>query len=304
MMNEKKGMDGGEALPGIEPAYRGKVRDIYDLGDKLLIVASDRVSAYDSVIPTPIPGKGAVLNMISAAWFGWFGDLPNHMISVEVSEYPEPFNGFEKELSGRSMLVRKAERIDLECIVRGYISGSGWKDYQKTGAVCGIELPEGLQLSQKLEQPLFTPSTKADSGHDENVSLDEAAKIVGEDTVEAVKKMSLDIFTRACDYALTKGIIIADTKFEFGRVDGEIVIIDEVLTPDSSRFWLVEEYEPGKQQRSLDKQYVRDYLDKIGWDHDPPAPELPAEVVSKTVERYRMAVKNLFPDLDIERYFK
>ncbi|MCK4538453.1 MAG: phosphoribosylaminoimidazolesuccinocarboxamide synthase [Candidatus Krumholzibacteria bacterium] len=297
-------MDGGEALPGIEPAYRGKVRDIYDLGDKLLIVASDRVSAYDSVIPTPIPGKGAVLNMISAAWFGWFGDLPNHMISVEVSEYPEPFNGFEKELSGRSMLVRKAERIDLECIVRGYISGSGWKDYQKTGAVCGIELPEGLQLSQKLEQPLFTPSTKADSGHDENVSLDEAAKIVGEDTVEAVKKMSLDIFTRACDYALTKGIIIADTKFEFGRVDGEIVIIDEVLTPDSSRFWLVEEYEPGKQQRSLDKQYVRDYLDKIGWDHDPPAPELPAEVVSKTVERYRMAVKNLFPDLDIERYFK
>lgn len=302
MMNENRGQK--DTLPGIEPTYRGKVRDIYDLGDMLVLVASDRVSAYDSVIPTPIPGKGAVLNMISAAWFGWFGDLQNHMVSVDVSEYPEPFRNFEKELSGRSMLVRKAERIDLECIVRGYISGSGWKDYQRTGAICGIDLPEGLQLSQKLDQPVFTPSTKADSGHDENVSLEEAAEIVGEDTVKAVKKLSLDIFTRACDYALTKGIIIADTKFEFGRVDGEIVIIDEVLTPDSSRFWLVEEYEPGKQQRSLDKQYVRDYLDKSGWDHNPPAPELPAEVVSKTVERYKMAVRNLFPDLDIERYFK
>ncbi|MBU8921570.1 MAG: phosphoribosylaminoimidazolesuccinocarboxamide synthase [Bacteroidales bacterium] len=301
-MNENRGQK--DTLPGIEPTYRGKVRDIYDLGDMLVLVASDRVSAYDSVIPTPIPGKGAVLNMISAAWFGWFGDLQNHMVSVDVSEYPEPFRNFEKELSGRSMLVRKAERIDLECIVRGYISGSGWKDYQRTGAICGIDLPEGLQLSQKLDQPVFTPSTKADSGHDENVSLEEAAEIVGEDTVKAVKKLSLDIFTRACDYALTKGIIIADTKFEFGRVDGEIVIIDEVLTPDSSRFWLVEEYEPGKQQRSLDKQYVRDYLDKSGWDHNPPAPELPAEVVSKTVERYKMAVRNLFPDLDIERYFK
>jgi len=290
-------------LEGVEPSYRGKIRDIYDLGDRLIVVASDRISAYDSILPTPIPGKGILLNMLSMAWFNWLGDIPHHMISVEVSEYPEPFNRFEDRLSGRSMLVRKAARIDLECIVRGYISGSGWKEYQKTGALCGIRLPSGLVLSQKLENPIFTPSTKADSGHDENISIEKAAGIVGTDTIEKLERISLDIYTRACEYAASKDIIIADTKFEFGRVDDEIILIDEVLTPDSSRFWLVDEYQPGRQQESLDKQYVRDWLDKSGWDHEPPAPRLPEEVVSMTLDRYRMAVESLFPEIKIERYF-
>ena len=289
-------------LEGVEPSYRGKIRDIYDLGDRLIVVASDRISAYDSILPTPIPGKGILLNMLSMAWFNWLGDVPNHMISVEVSEYPEPFNRFEEKLSGRSMLVRKAARIDLECIVRGYISGSGWKEYQKTGSLCGIRLPSGLVLSQKLEKPIFTPSTKADSGHDENISIEKAAAVVGTDTIEKLEKLSLDIYARACEYAATKDIIIADTKFEFGRVNDEIILIDEVLTPDSSRFWLVDEYKPGRQQESLDKQYVRDWLDGSGWDHEPPAPRLPEEVVSMTLDRYRMAVENLFPEIKIERY--
>ncbi len=289
-------------LEGVDPSYRGKIRDIYDLGDRLIVVASDRISAYDSILPTPIPGKGILLNMLSMAWFKWLGDIHHHMISVDVSEYPEPFNRFEDELSGRSMLVKKAARIDLECIVRGYISGSGWKEYQKTGALCGLRLPSGLVLSQKLENPIFTPSTKADSGHDENISIEKAAGIVGTDTIEKLKNMSLDIYTRACEYAASKDIIIADTKFEFGRVDDEIILIDEVLTPDSSRFWLVDEYQAGRQQESLDKQYVRDWLDKSGWDHEPPAPRLPEEVVSMTLDRYRMAVENLFPEIDIERY--
>jgi len=290
-------------LEGVEPSYRGKIRDIYDLGDRLIVVASDRISAYDSILQTPIPGKGILLNMLSMAWFNWLGDIPHHMISVEVSEYPEPFNRFEDKLSGRSMLVKKAARIDLECIVRGYISGSGWKEYQKTGALCGIRLPSGLVLSQKLENPIFTPSTKADSGHDENISIEKAAGLVGTDTIEKLEKLSLDIYTRACEYAATKDIIIADTKFEFGRVDDEIILIDEVLTPDSSRFWLVDEYQPGRQQESIDKQYVRDWLDKSGWDHEPPAPRLPEEVVSMTLDRYRMAVESLFPEIKIERYF-
>jgi len=291
-------------LPGIVPDYSGKVRDIYDLGEMLLLVATDRVSAFDSVIPTPIPGKGAVLNLISAAWFDKFDTLPNHMISVEVEDYPEPFNGFLDQLAGRSMLVKKADRLDIECIVRGYISGSGWKEYQNTGEVCGIKLPAGLVNSDKLEKPIFTPSTKADSGHDENISIAEAAKIVGESTAKELERISLDLYSRASEYALTKGIIIADTKFEFGVTEGQIIVIDEVLTPDSSRFWLVDEYEPGHQQKSLDKQYVRDFLNEIGWDHEPPAPELPADIVRKTTERYTAAMKMLFPDLDIERYIK
>ncbi len=291
-------------LPGIVPDYSGKVRDIYDLGEMLLLVATDRVSAFDSVIPTPIPGKGAVLNLISAAWFDKFDTLPNHMISVEVEDYPEPFNGFPDQLAGRSMLVKKANRLDIECIVRGYISGSGWKEYQNTGEVCGIKLPTGLVNSDKLEKPIFTPSTKADSGHDENISIAEAAKIVGESTAKELERISLDLYSRASEYALTKGIIIADTKFEFGVTEGQIIVIDEVLTPDSSRFWLVDEYEPGHQQKSLDKQYVRDFLNEIGWDHEPPAPELPPDIVRKTTERYTAAMKMLFPDLDIERYIK
>lgn len=301
-MSDKEFDRGIICLPGIEPKYRGKVRDIYDLDDMLLMVVSDRISAYDSILPTPIPGKGIFLNIISAAWFDWLESVPNHMISVEVDDYPEPFRGCGKELRGRSMLVRKAERIDLECIVRGYISGSGWREYQKTGKVCGIKLPEGLQISEKLENPIFTPSTKADSGHDENISVDQAAGIVGRETIEEIMEMSLDIYKRASEYAASRGIIIADTKFEFGRIGSQIVLIDEVLTPDSSRFWLEDEYQPGRPQRSLDKQFVRDWLDDSGWDHTPPAPELPEEIVVKTVDRYRLAVVNLFPELEIERY--
>jgi phosphoribosylaminoimidazole-succinocarboxamide synthase len=288
-------------IPGVVPEYRGKVRDIYDLGEMLLIVASDRVSAFDSVIPTPIPGKGIVLNTISAAWFDMFDTVPNHMISVDVEEFPEPFNEFPEKLAGRSMLVKKAGRLDIECIVRGYISGSGWKEYQNSGSVCGIKLPDGLKNSDRLERPIFTPSTKADSGHDENITLEEASGIVGKETARKLEKMSLDLYSRASEYALSKGIIIADTKFEFGMIEDEIIVIDEVLTPDSSRFWLVDEYEPGKQQKSLDKQFVRDFLDESGWDHEPPAPQLPTDIVEKTSERYALAVKLLFPDIELER---
>jgi phosphoribosylaminoimidazole-succinocarboxamide synthase len=233
-----------------------------------------------------------------------FDTVPNHMISVDIDDFPEPFNGFPELLAGRSMLVKKAQRLDIECIVRGYISGSGWKEYNKTGGVCGIKLPAGLKNSDRLEQPIFTPSTKADSGHDENISIEEAAKIVGRENAKELEKMSLDLYTRASEYALTRGIIIADTKFEFGVTDDQIIVIDEVLTPDSSRFWLVDEYEPGHQQKSLDKQFVRDFLDESGWDHEPPAPELPADIVEKTSERYTLAVNMLFPDLKIEGYVK
>ncbi len=301
MVNEGK-LKKNSPLSDIKPTFQGKVRDIYDLGDTLLIVASDRISAYDSVLPTPIPGKGIMLTMISAAWFTWFKEVPNHMISTEVHDFPEPFNRFPDELAGRTMLVRKAERINLECVVRGYIAGSGWKEYRQNGAVCGINLPSRLRMSDRFEEPIFTPSTKAIEGHDVNVTIDEAAAIIGRSTILELQRISLDLYGKASEHAETKGIIIADTKFEFGRIDGEIVLIDELLTPDSSRFWMAEDYEPGRSQHSLDKQFVRDYLDGIGWDHNPPAPELPDEVVRKTVQRYRMAAKRLFPRLDIERY--
>jgi phosphoribosylaminoimidazole-succinocarboxamide synthase len=291
-------------LAGIAPTFRGKVRDVYDLGDRLIIVASDRISAYDSILPTAIPGKGIVLNMMSAAWTAWLSGVPNHLISTKVEEYPEPFNRFEKELGGRSMLVRKAHRIDLECVVRGYLAGSGWKEYQEKGSVCGIMLPPGLALADRLDEPIFTPSTKADAGHDRNVTLDEATEIVGAEAVSAVEKMSLDIYSRARMYAVRAGILIADTKFEFGWIGDRVALIDEVLTPDSSRFWLASEYRPGQSPPSLDKQFVRDYLDSIGWDHNPPAPELPPEVAAKTAERYRMALELLFPGVNIERYLQ
>lgn len=296
---ERREYDG---LPGIEPDFKGKVRDIHDLGDRLLIIATDRISAYDSVIPTPITGKGIVLTMMSAEWFRWFDDVPNHMITVDAARFPEPFDRHGGLLEGRSMLVKKAERIDLECVVRGYIVGSGWREYQQKGSVCGIELPGGLNMAQKLDTPLFTPSTKAETGHDENISYEEASGIVGEETAKELRDLSLELYRRASEHAASRGVIIADTKFEFGVIDGRIAIIDEMLTPDSSRFWLAEEYEPGKPQRSLDKQFVRDYLDELGWDHDPPAPELPPEVVEKTMARYRLAMERLFPDSDIERF--
>jgi phosphoribosylaminoimidazole-succinocarboxamide synthase len=301
-MTFKEQMGKTGTIPGVTPAFKGKVRDIYDLGDKLLIVASDRISAYDSVLPTLIPGKGIILNTISAAWFEWFSDIPNHLISTDIREFPEAFRKYECELRGRSMLVRKAKRIELECIVRGYITGSGWKEFKRSGEVCGIRLPQDTMLSGKLEKPILTPSTKAESGHDENITFETAASIAGRDTIERIRRMSIDIYERASGYAASRGIIIADTKFEFGLVGEEIILIDEVLTPDSSRFWLEEEYEPGRPQRSLDKQFVRDYLDMIGWDHSPPAPDLPEDIVEKTVKRYRLALERLFPDTNIERY--
>lgn len=301
-MSEVKSNKQSGGIPGVTATYSGKVRDIYDLGENLLIVASDRISAYDSILPTPIPGKGIILTMMSVAWFDLFTDIENHLVGTDVKDFPEPFNRFPKELGGRSMLVKKARRIDLECIVRGYITGSGWKEYRETGSVCGIQLPSDLTLSEKLAQPIFTPSTKAESGHDQNVTIIEAASLVGADTINAIRGISVDTYTRASEYAASQGIIIADTKFEFGFIDDRVVLIDEILTPDSSRYWLQEEYELGRPQHSLDKQFVRDYLDEMGWDHNPPAPELPADIVRKTMERYRLALERLFPELNIERY--
>ncbi len=300
MASEKE--RGGGSLPGIDPAFRGKVRDVYDLGDRLIVVASDRISAYDAILPTPVPGKGIVLSTLSAAWTRWLADVPHHIINTEPSEYPAPFNAFARELGGRSMLVRKAKRIDLECVVRGYLAGSGWKEYRNDGSVCGILLPPGLVQSERLDEPIFTPSTKADSGHDVNITVEEAERIAGAEVVREAQRLSLAIYGRAREYAARRGIIIADTKFEFGVIDGRVSLIDEVLTPDSSRFWLASEYRPGISPPSLDKQFVRDYLDGAGWDHSPPAPALPEEVVAKTSERYRMALALLFPDIHIERY--
>ncbi len=299
--NEIRG-NGRHGLAGIEPSFRGKVRDVYDLGDRLVIVASDRISAYDSILPTPIPGKGIVLTLLSAAWMKWLASIPNHMMETDVSVFPEPYRSFTRELGGRAMLVRKARRIDLECVVRGYLAGSGWKEYLASGAVCGIPLPKGLRMSDRLEEPLFTPSTKADEGHDVNITFEEAGKIAGAEVAHEVRRLSLDIYRRAREYAAARGIIIADTKFEFGFIDGRVALIDEVLTPDSSRFWLAEEYRPGESPPSLDKQFVRDYLDAIGWDHNPPAPKLEEDIVRKTSERYRTALTSLFPEIKIERY--
>jgi phosphoribosylaminoimidazole-succinocarboxamide synthase len=295
---------GGGALAGVEPAFRGKVRDVYDAGNRLVIVATDRISAYDSVLPTLIPGKGIVLTTLSAAWMRSFDGVPHHLVSTEIGDFPSPFNRFERELGGRSMLVRKARRIDLECVVRGYLAGSGWTEYRETGTVCGIRLPSGLRMADRLDEPIFTPSTKADAGHDRNVSLEEAGGLVGTECVEELRRLSLLIYQTAREYAAAHGIIIADTKFEFGWVGDTITLIDEVLTPDSSRFWLANEYRPATSPPSLDKQFVRDYLDRLGWNHSPPAPALPEEVVAKTGERYRLALKLLFPTLNIERYLK
>lgn len=301
--NERR-VEKARRLAGVEPSFQGKVRDIYDLGDMLIIVSTDRISAYDSILPTLITGKGIILNMMSAAWFDRFGKVPNHMLSTKVEDFPAPFNRFAAELGGRSMLVRKARRIDLECVVRGYIAGSGWKEYSGRGTVCGIELPPGLRHSERLEEDIFTPSTKAERGHDENISLERASEIVGSEVVDRIREISLGIYEDARLYAASKGIIIADTKFEFGRVGDEIVLVDELLTPDSSRFWIADEYEPGRPQNSLDKQFVRDYLDEVGWDHSPPAPALPDEIVRKTFQRYRMALDSLFEDSRIERFLQ
>ncbi len=281
------------SLPGIPLYARGKVRDVYDLGDRLLIVATDRISAFDCIMPNGIPGKGRILTEMSLFWFDLVSDIvPNHLISSRVDEYPEELRAFRDQLEGRSMIVRKASRIDVECIVRGYISGSGWKEYRRNGTVCGIPLPSGLAESDRLPHTIFTPSTKADSGHDENVDFDTIADMVGEELADELRELSIAVYEKARTYAGTRGIIIADTKFEFGRVDGATILIDEILSPDSSRFWPKSTYRPGGPQPSFDKQFVRDYLETLDWDKMPPAPALPDEIVEKTLEKY-LEARNL-----------
>jgi len=273
---------------------RGKVRDIYDLGDHFLIVATDRLSAFDVVLPTPIPNKGKVLTQMSAFWFDRFKDVvPNHVVSTDVTKYPQSLHQFRDQLEGRSMLVKKAKVFPVECVARGFLTGSGLKDYNKTGSVCGIKLPPGLRDSDRLPEPIFTPATKAETGHDENISEEQAAKIIGQDNVGRLKELTLQLYSRGVEYAKTRGIIVCDTKFEFGLIDGKISIVDEMLTPDSSRFWPADQYSPGKPQPSFDKQFVRDYLEKIGWNKQPPAPELPDDIVKATSAKYVEALRLL-----------
>jgi phosphoribosylaminoimidazole-succinocarboxamide synthase len=273
---------------------RGKVRDIYEVGANLLIVATDRISAFDYILPTGIPRKGEVLNRISLFWFEYLKDLiPNHLVTADVDKYPAMLRAHRAKLEGRSMLVERAKMIQVECVARGYLSGSGWKEYRESGTVCGIALPPGLRESDRLPEPIFTPATKADTGHDENISFDRMAGIVGGDIAERLRASTLEIFRKAVEYADSRGIIIADTKFEFGFVDGSLVLADEVLTPDSSRFWPKAEYSPGGPQPSYDKQFVRDYLESIRWNKQPPAPVLPDDVVERTSSKYRKAYRLL-----------
>jgi phosphoribosylaminoimidazole-succinocarboxamide synthase len=281
-------------LPGIEKFKTGKVREVYDLGDQYLFIASDRISAFDCVMPNGIPDKGRVLNMISKFWFDRTGDIvQNHMISTDVADFPAELQEHAELLKGRSMLVKKAELLPVECIVRGYLIGSGWKEYQQSETIGGMPLRSGYEMAGKLDEAIFTPSTKADEGHDENISIDQMNEIVGEELGQKLIEISLNLYKTAADYALTKGIIIADTKFEFGMVDGELILIDEVLTPDSSRFWPAETYQPGASPLSFDKQFVRDYLETLDWDKTPPAPALPEEIVMKSREKYLEAYRLL-----------
>jgi phosphoribosylaminoimidazole-succinocarboxamide synthase len=281
-------------IPEAHLYSRGKVRDIYALDDKLLIVATDRISAFDVVLPSAIPRKGAVLTALSLFWFEFLkAGVKNHLITADVDQYPEPFCRYRDQLEGRSMLVKRAQTIPIECVARGYISGSGWKEYRANGTVCGIKLPAGLKESEKLTEPIFTPSTKEQTGHDINISEEVMAGIIGDELTKEVKRLTLSIYSRAASYADERGIIIADTKFEFGKHDGRVILIDEALTPDSSRFWPKESYEPGGPQQSFDKQYVRDYLETLSWEKTPPGPTLPEEVVAHTSEKYLEAYRLL-----------
>ncbi len=281
-------------LPGVKKLRSGKVRDIFDLGDRLLFVASDRISAFDVIMPNGIPRKGEVLTQISYFWFAQTESFqPNHLISHAGDPLPANLQPFAEKLNGRSMLVKKAQPLAIECVVRGYLAGSGWKEYRESQTVCGIKLPAGLKESSELPEPIFTPATKAETGHDENISFDQAAQIVGKQLAEQARAASLKIYNFARDYARKRGIIIADTKFEFGLLDGQLLLIDEVLTPDSSRFWPAAEYQAGKSQPSFDKQFVRDYLETLDWNKTPPGPVLPAEVVAKTQAKYLEAYERL-----------
>lgn len=271
---------------------RGKVREIYDLKDKFLMVATDRISCFDVVLPTGIPRKGSVLTQLSVFWFEFTKDIiPNHLLTANVDDFPESTQKYKEILYGRSMLVKKAKPLPVECVVRGYLSGSGWKEYQKAQSICGVKLPKGLRESDKLPEPIFTPATKEDAGHDINVTQEYIEKMIGQETAMKLKDISIALYEKASRYAESKGIIISDTKFEFGEVGGEIILIDEMLTPDSSRFWPKDRYEAGKSQPSFDKQFVRDYLETLDWDKTPPAPELPEEIVVKTSNKYLQALK-------------
>jgi len=282
------------SLEGIERFSKGKVRDVYRLGTQLLIVATDRLSAFDVVLPTGIPDKGRVLTQMSIFWFDFLRDVTTtHFLAADVDAYPAELRPFRAQLEGRSMLVKLVDMVPIECVARGYLAGSGWKEYRASGTVCGIPLPKGLQESSKLPEPIFTPATKAQTGHDENISFERMASIVGTDVSRQLRDLTLAIYARAATYAESRGIIIADTKFEFGFIDGKLVLGDEVLTPDSSRFWPLNTYKPGQAQNSYDKQYVRDYLEGIHWNKQPPAPVLPHEVAQKTSEKYREAYRLL-----------
>ena len=281
-------------ISGVPRPARGKVRDVYELGDRLLIVATDRISAFDYILATGIPDKGRVLTQLSIFWFDFLGSLaPTHFLTANVDDYPAPLRQYRDQLEGRSMLVHRAEMVQIECVARGYLSGSGWKEYRDRGSVCGIALPPGLRESDKLPEPIFTPSTKAQTGHDENISFETAASLVGADMAGRLRDLTLEIYSRAARYAETKGVIIADTKFEFGYIDGKLSLCDEALTPDSSRFWPQDQYRVGSNPPSFDKQYVRDWLTQSGWNKRSPGPELPAEVVARTVEKYEEALRRL-----------
>ncbi|MCK9572588.1 MAG: phosphoribosylaminoimidazolesuccinocarboxamide synthase [Candidatus Omnitrophica bacterium] len=281
-------------FPGLKLFRKGKVRDVYDLKDQLLVVSTDRVSCFDVVLPCAIPDKGKVLTKISLFWFDFIKEvIPSHFITADLNQYPKELQKYPAELSGRSMLVLKCKALPIECVVRGYLSGSAWKEYKSNGSVCGITLADGLKESDKLPEVIFTPTTKADFGHDQNVDQNYVEELLGKKVADKIKEKSIEIYQKASAYALSKGIIIADTKFEFGMYNGEVIIIDEVLTPDSSRFWPLDGYAPGRGQPSFDKQFVRDYLEGLDWDKTPPAPGLPEEIISKTTEKYREAYYKL-----------
>src|SRR4026208_821349 len=280
-------------LPGIKKLRSGKVRGVFGLGESWLFVVTDRISAFDVILPDPIPNKGAVLNQISAFWFKRFDDIWNHFVTATFDEFPKELQPFREQLAGRSMIVKKTKPLPVECVVRGYLAGSGWKEYQESQSVCGIKLPPGLKQASQLPEPIFTPATKAEKGHDENIDMKRCAQILGDEIANRVNKLSLEIYSRGREPAARKGIIVADTKFEFGTVDGELLLIDECLTPDSSRFWPKDEYVVGQSPPSFDKQFVRDYLETLDWNKTPPAPRLPKEIIEKTSAKYLEAFRRL-----------
>jgi phosphoribosylaminoimidazole-succinocarboxamide synthase len=280
-------------LPGIKKLRRGKVREVFDLGEILLFVVTDRLSAFDVILSDPIPHKGAVLNQISAFWFKRFDKIDNHFLTADFEKFPKELHAFREQLAGRSMIVKKTKPLTVECVVRGYLAGSGWKEYQQSQSVCGIKLPTGLQLASPLPEPIFTPATKNDVGHDENIDMKECRRILGDEIAHRVKDLSLEIYSHGRDHAAQRGIIVADTKFEFGKIDNQLLLIDEVLTPDSSRFWPKDKYIVGQSPPSFDKQFVRDYLETLDWDKTPPAPKLPREIIEKTSAKYVEAFERI-----------